>query len=201
MRGGLRQRRASLRSQLAQRCSRVAHPQLGDLDEFRRQRIEPEPRGSLPAGGVQPRQCARDSPRRHSRGDSRVRASQRRRHTLRAEGRLRRRRPPPAGRAIASWPFAYAIACVRRSATASESSSRAATAARNSAPARVAVRSSRCGSRGPESEPPPSRAPRRYAARQHERPMTRFGGRSSGALVAERTPASSSVSPASTRSW
>ncbi len=66
-------------------------------------------------------------------------------------------------------------------------------------------RISRCGSRGPESEPAPSSAPRRYAPRQHERPTTRFGGTSSGAPDGESTPASrrtaSAVASTVTWSW
>ena len=51
---------------------------------------------------------------------------------------------------------------------------------RNDAPAGVGVRTSRCGDRGPVSEPPPRNAPRRYAPRQQARATTRPGGRSSG---------------------
>ena len=48
-----------------------------------------------------------------------------------------------------------------RSSTLSRTSSADATLRRNDAPAGVGVRTSRCGDRGPVSEPPPRNAPRR----------------------------------------
>ena len=83
--------------------------------------------------------------------------------------------------------------------------SAAATARMNSAPSSDAVRSSRCGERGPDSDPPPSSAPRRYAPRQQERATIRRGGRSSGAPRRSTTPASRSTARAdsspATWSW
>ena len=86
--------------------------------------------------------------------------------------------------AIASVPFAYAIAWLARWRMRSSAPSRAATPARNWAPSISAVRISTCGSRGPLSEPAPSSAPRRYAdgstaVRRHARADGRSaGGRS-----------------------
>ena len=67
---------------------------------------------------------------------------------------------------------------------------RSPTRPRTRRPRAVALRTSRWGERGPESVPLPSSAPRRYAARQHARATTRFGGRSSGARPRLTTPAS-----------
>src|SRR5947209_2259835 len=86
------------------------------------------------------------------------------------------------------------MACRDRCSTCSSAPSRAATPARKSAPSISAVRISRCGSRGPLSEPAPRSAPRRYARRQQRRATTRAGGRSSGRWAASRTPARWSVS-------
>ena len=61
---------------------------------------------------------------------------------------------------------------------------------RNLAPSSPALRISRCGERGPLSEPPPRSAPRKYAARQQARATTRLGGCSSGVKRELSTPAS-----------
>ena len=64
---------------------------------------------------------------------------------------------------IASIPFAYAIACLVRSSTPTSTPSAAATSG-GTRPLRVMRSAARDGAmRGPESEPPPSSAPRRYA--------------------------------------
>ena len=58
-------------------------------------------------------------------------------------------------------PLAYAVVWDARRTTLSWTPCADATLRTNDAPARVGVRTSRCGERGPESDPPPRKAPRR----------------------------------------
>ena len=174
-----------------ERRRRVPEPQLGDLGERRRQRVELERPDRLEL-------LVRRARRAHEvrlvgvREPVGVARASRRRTACSSS---RERRVPRAGEREQVGDRLVALRVgdrVRRGARrrASATSSRAAISAMNRAPSTRLARSSRCGSRGPESEPPPSSAPRRYAPRQHERPTTRFGGRSSGAPDAESTPAS-----------
>ncbi len=92
----------------------------------------------------------------------------------------RTRRPDRLG------PFRVRDRVAARSRSSASAAPRASRGSR--APSTSAVRISRCGSRGPLSEPAPRSAPRRYARRQQRRATTRPGGWSTGLCAESRTP-------------
>ena len=110
------------------------------------------------------RRCASRSPRRHSRAGSPRTASRRRRRARRGAARSRSRRRARAGRR-SSRPTSRR----RRRACAARSSSARPPRARRSRraarpPSRSVARSSRCGDRGPESEPGAEQRPAQVGA-------------------------------------
>ena len=162
----LRDRRTALRGELAQRERRVTKAQLGGLAQAAAaaSRGGPRRRACAPLGpaGGRRASCGRGSRGPRSRAGSRAlfvapttarssssedgvarsgRARERRRSSRRPS---RRRRRGGRGRGRSG--------AVR---------SRRASSTRNSAPASPVARISRCGARGPLTDPPPSSAPRR----------------------------------------
>ena len=205
--GGLRDRRAALRGEIAERERRVPQTQLARLAKSRgsprtgrrrRACAPPEPVGGRRAS------CERGWRGRRSRAGSRVPASRRRRRAPREQHRIAGTRPRRERRRSPRRPSAYATAWRPRSSALRRRPSRPSST-RNSAPATPVVRISRCGERGPLTRSaaeqcaakvgaPAARAPHDPARRTLER-----------RAAASRTPAScrtrSATSPPSTCSW